>query len=310
MVARVIFLGTPHHGSVWEQLGHAVSTTIQKVPRPYMKLASEVANLRSAGIQDLRYGYILDEDWMEEQEGDGGGGGGDALWWWESKNNKHQAYLPDWISFYVITGTVTSNPNHFMSRCIGDALVRKDSAHGRVLHCDSDEQSEHLPLPYDACTEFSGVKHWQLSNHPRVYQQIKEWMEQPRNNSPLSSASTDDGHSSDEYKNDDEFYCDGDCRGRRRGSKWSQRKGAAALVQDVVGNGVKAVEGVHRALTDEIFDVAAKVVAPASPLIRSIQTIHDTSVFWVVYGSIWTISRGTTEIAKYACVQMDKEGAE
>ena len=58
---RIIFLGTPHHGSPWEQIGAWVG----KIPSQsrYAAPFGRLARMRSAGITDLRYGSLLDEDW-------------------------------------------------------------------------------------------------------------------------------------------------------------------------------------------------------------------------------------------------------
>jgi len=317
MAKHVVFLGTPHHGSIWERLGDAVATALGAVPRPYTKLASDVANLRSAGIKDLRHGYVLDEEWMESNNDDDEPDDDEGLWWWNDRKRKYRAHLPNWIAYYVITGTVTKNPNDFVTHCVGDALVRRDSARGRSTYRgrrldDADDGEDHRHhLPFHEQSEFAGVKHWQLTNHPHVYHQIKEWVEKPWDGPPPPSPCVC-RHSGDvpEFDmgdaGDDEDNCDDkNLRGSRRRSVWSERRGAAALAQDAVGGGVRAVEGVHKALTDETFDVLARVPT-LTPLVRSIQAVHDASVFQLVYRSIHAISNGTGEAAKYVCDRMDE----
>ncbi|MES2901582.1 MAG: alpha/beta fold hydrolase [Pseudomonadota bacterium] len=57
----MVFLGTPHHGAPLERGGNWVHliTDLSAYSAPFSRLAK----IRSAGITDLRYGSVLDEDW-------------------------------------------------------------------------------------------------------------------------------------------------------------------------------------------------------------------------------------------------------
>lgn len=63
LLEKIILIGSPHLGAPLEKWGNAISNILKAIPRPYLKLAGDVANLRSAGIKDLRYGNTIDEDW-------------------------------------------------------------------------------------------------------------------------------------------------------------------------------------------------------------------------------------------------------
>ena len=58
----MVFLGTPHHGAPLERAGHWVDVLLgsNAYSRPFARLAQ----LRSAGITDLRYGHVLESDWL------------------------------------------------------------------------------------------------------------------------------------------------------------------------------------------------------------------------------------------------------
>ncbi|MEP6678485.1 MAG: alpha/beta hydrolase, partial [Betaproteobacteria bacterium] len=58
----MVFLGTPHHGAPLERHGNVVDRLlgVSRYTAPFARLG----RLRSAGITDLRYGNLLDEDWM------------------------------------------------------------------------------------------------------------------------------------------------------------------------------------------------------------------------------------------------------
>ena len=58
---RVIFLGTPHHGAPLERGGNWIDVLLQ-VSR-YSAPLARLGKIRSAGVTDMRFGSILDEDW-------------------------------------------------------------------------------------------------------------------------------------------------------------------------------------------------------------------------------------------------------
>src|SRR5262249_28622000 len=51
---RAIYLGSPHLGAPLEKAGHLVSLALGAFDHPVVRLTRTVANLRSAGVKDLR----------------------------------------------------------------------------------------------------------------------------------------------------------------------------------------------------------------------------------------------------------------
>jgi pimeloyl-ACP methyl ester carboxylesterase len=60
-LARLVCLGTPHHGAPLERGGSRLETLLGR--SPYLAPLARLGMLRSAGITDLRYGNVRDEDW-------------------------------------------------------------------------------------------------------------------------------------------------------------------------------------------------------------------------------------------------------
>ncbi len=157
-VTRVVYLGTPHDGAYLEQLGHATAAILQAVPHPVTRLVGRIANLRSQGIQDLRYGSLVDEDWAGGVTGIG-----------------HDPRQPiPWLTtarHYLAVGTLAEDPESSVNALLGDALVWASHAHGPSWR----EQGAHAD---DHVQRFPQVHHLALARHPAVYEQIKLWCTQ------------------------------------------------------------------------------------------------------------------------------------
>ena len=60
-LAKAVFVGTPHHGAPLERGGNWVDLLLGTTP--YSAPLARLGKIRSAGITDLRFGYLLDKDW-------------------------------------------------------------------------------------------------------------------------------------------------------------------------------------------------------------------------------------------------------
>src|SRR5690606_10057172 len=58
----LVFLGTPHHGAPLERVGNWVEVVLGSTR--YSAPIASLARVRSAGVTDLRFGYIVDEHWQ------------------------------------------------------------------------------------------------------------------------------------------------------------------------------------------------------------------------------------------------------
>ncbi|MBP7281182.1 MAG: alpha/beta hydrolase [Leptospiraceae bacterium] len=159
-IKKIFLLGSPHLGAPLEKFGNVVTNVLDKIPNPFTKITKNVINLRSAGIKDLRYGYLIDEDWKGKDP--------DAL----LKNSKNPVPLQEGVKYYIISGTVTENPESIFATWFGDAMVRKPSALGK-----SNNEKYNLPIPEENHKEFAGIAHIALMHEQKIYNQIKEWCE-------------------------------------------------------------------------------------------------------------------------------------
>jgi len=157
---HAFYLGTPHFGTRFEKFGNVVSWMLRTVPNDYTRLASDVINLRSRGIKDLRYTNLAHEDWR--------GTDPDAL----LQDNRHPVPLMPGVSHYFVGGTLTSNERHVAALLFGDLLVQA---------CDSvplGAQDRPLVFPPENGRLFPGIAHLALAYHPEVYAQLKTWLGQ------------------------------------------------------------------------------------------------------------------------------------
>jgi hypothetical protein len=70
-VRNLVTLGTPHTGAPLAKAAHAISWALNGLPesRPVAAVMAV-----SAGISDLTFGYLRDEDWYERLHGAPAGG--------------------------------------------------------------------------------------------------------------------------------------------------------------------------------------------------------------------------------------------
>ena len=154
MLRHVFYLGTPHLGAGLEQWVSRLSGVFGKLDesRP---LAS-ILDRRSAGIKDLCAGYLLDDHWRNDGPG--------------SKREPNEVPLIPWANHYAVSATVTTSRGNPLGRLVGDFLVQPDSARGQS------PDGGHMPFPVEHTRHFGGLHHFNLLNHPSVYEALRDWL--------------------------------------------------------------------------------------------------------------------------------------
>ena len=155
---RVFLLGAPMSGAALEKLAHAADCTLTTIWNPVTRLVGRALRRRSAGIKDLRFGALVQEDWSGHDP--------DALRW----PRRHPVPLLATAEHYVIAGALTGRVDHPAAAVLGDPLVSFCSAEGRTLSgwgatLFADSHVRHLPR----------VGHLALAHHDDVYDQILSW---------------------------------------------------------------------------------------------------------------------------------------
>lgn len=160
-ISKIFLLGTPHSGNDYEKLGNLVSTCLKVIP--FTTYLAKFGNKRSAGIKDLRFGYLLDEDWLEHDP--------DTLW----KDNRHPVPLLAGVDYYIIAGSLAKESDNILTKYFGDGVVPAHAAVGRSLR-----RSMTLQFPQKNFRIIKGLSHTRLIRDPKVYHQIQEWCRQKK----------------------------------------------------------------------------------------------------------------------------------
>jgi hypothetical protein len=153
----IIFLGTPHNGSPLERIGNWIDMLLQV--SPYSAAFARLGKIRSAGITDLRYGSLLDEDWLGR---DRFAPAGDL---------RQPVPLPASVACYMIAASTGSMEDDRQNSGNGDGLVPVSSALG--IHPDP-----RMALQPSATEQWVGydMNHIDLLHRHDVYAQIRTWL--------------------------------------------------------------------------------------------------------------------------------------
>jgi hypothetical protein len=151
-IRHVVCLGTPHLGAPLEKLANAAGALLgaSDVTRPF----AAVVNGRSAGIKDLRFGYLVDDEWHGRDP--------DALLEDGRRDVPPLARARHWF----VAATVTRDGGHPFGRVVGDWLVRVASASG----------GSRMPFPPGHGAHLGARTHLGLVNDPAVYDHLRRWL--------------------------------------------------------------------------------------------------------------------------------------
>jgi pimeloyl-ACP methyl ester carboxylesterase len=153
-VRHVVCLGSPHLGADLEKGANVLAWAAARLPET--RAFAGFLNARSVGIKDLRYGACTDEDWCDCDPDE-----------FLRDRCREVPFLPD-AHYCFIGATLSDGP---LGHLVGDLLVRIPSASGR-----GNGTGRRIPFEVDNGRELAGLNHFDLLNHPAVYEQLRAWL--------------------------------------------------------------------------------------------------------------------------------------
>jgi pimeloyl-ACP methyl ester carboxylesterase len=155
-VRHVFTLGSPHRGAPLERATNAASVALAQIPET--RGFAKALNARSVGIKDLRYGYLTDECWLDQDC--------DSF----LRDTSREVPFLKTASHYFVCATLSREPDALVGRMVGDLLVLKPSA------WSDDTRGQRLRFEIDHYHHVGGANHFDLLNHPAIYTQISRWL--------------------------------------------------------------------------------------------------------------------------------------
>ncbi len=155
-VRHVLMLGSPHRGAPLERAANAACHAASLLPET--RPLSTPIRIRSAGVKDLGFGYVVDEDWVGHDP--------DALW---SNTATVVPYL-ETANHYFVSATVSREADAPVGRLVGDLLVLQASAWSQ------ERGVRRRRFPVDHYAHLGAANHFDLLNHPAVYELIRGWL--------------------------------------------------------------------------------------------------------------------------------------
>lgn len=151
-VNDLICLGSPHQGAPLERAGHGIDLLLGAMP--YAAPLARLGKVRSAGINDLRHGNIVNVP-------TGAHGAGDFV----------PVPLPERTRCRAIAASLGPEGGSLKSRLLGDGLVPVASALGQ--HADPRRRLDFAPQCQQVVFK---TGHLDLLSSPEAYGRLREWL--------------------------------------------------------------------------------------------------------------------------------------
>jgi len=165
-LSTVLLLGVPARGSYIEQLANLSAFMLNRVGNLYTTLGGQVIEQRSNGIRDLRFGFMVDEDWRDHPKDD------------RLRATRTNIHPISGVTYHVVVGTLGSDESSPIAHYFGDGLVSKSSALGEITLQEDD--------PITACRScrvFPSTGHFEILTSPEVGEHVvnlvRETVERP-----------------------------------------------------------------------------------------------------------------------------------
>lgn len=166
-LSTVVLLGVPAQGSYLEQLANLSAFVLQRVGNLYTTLGGRIIEQRSNGIRDLRFGFMVDEDWRDHSK--------------DGRLRAVRTHIPtiSGVDYHLLVGTLASDESSPVALYFGDGLVGKRSALGTDPFRMTD--------PSAACGSyrvFPSTGHFDILTSPEVGEHVVNLVRQAMERTP------------------------------------------------------------------------------------------------------------------------------
>lgn len=155
---KLVFLGTPQHGAPLERAGNRFDWLLGLTP--YTLPFTRLGKVRSAGITDLRYGSLLDEDWA-----------GVDRYAKVPAERRTPVPLPAGVACFAAAAVRAESAGAPLPDFCGDGLVPLASALG-----EHEDARYDLGIPAHARWVGASLGHLELLSDPGVFVQVRRWL--------------------------------------------------------------------------------------------------------------------------------------
>lgn len=126
LLKKVFLIGVPNEGSYLAKVAHITQYFFRKLDPSENDSVAKFFDVRSNGMKDLSFGYLVDEDWQNAEN--------------ENKKNVNITKvnpLPN-VDYYLIAGTIAEEEKrNKVFTFFGDGLVEKESALSELFKTNS-----------------------------------------------------------------------------------------------------------------------------------------------------------------------------
>lgn len=156
-LTHVAMLGTPHRGAPLERIGN-MANGLLKIS-PYTTPLAHIGDLRSAGIKDLRFTSLIDEDWHEKAED------------LPHPEGKSDVPLISNVHYLMVAATRSGEVHDPVWRSKDDLLVPVASAWG--MSKDGEDRLNHASLQRELVVN---LDHMALMGNREALRYIQRWL--------------------------------------------------------------------------------------------------------------------------------------
>jgi pimeloyl-ACP methyl ester carboxylesterase len=160
-LSHVICIGSPHLGAPLEKASNLLAGMLGMFETAGTQVPARVLNARSAGIKDLRFGYVTDEEWTDKDP--------DLL----LRDGRGDVSLVEHASYAFVAANFARDADSPLGQLLGDLLVRVPSGSGRA-----DQETRHVR--FHVGEVLYGLHHMALLNHPAVYEVLRRLLASPQ----------------------------------------------------------------------------------------------------------------------------------